>query len=67
MSSQGAELRRPHQFISELKHLRVLHSLAIWGVVAFGVLQVYEPVMHGLHAPSTRATGPQALRPALQD
>jgi adenylate cyclase len=44
-------MERPRQFISELKRRRVLHSLMIWGIVAFAVLQVYEPVMHGLHLP----------------
>ncbi|MEI7705666.1 MAG: hypothetical protein WCK73_13830 [Deltaproteobacteria bacterium] len=38
-------------FLAELRRRRVLHSLAIWGVVAFAVLQIYEPVMHGLHLP----------------
>jgi TolB-like protein len=42
---------RWQHFISELKRRRVLHSLMIWGIVAFAVLQVYEPVMHGLHLP----------------
>jgi TolB-like protein len=44
-------MERPRQFISELKRRRVLNSLMIWGIVAFAVLQVYEPVMHGLHLP----------------
>jgi adenylate cyclase len=44
-------MQRRLQFISELKRRRVLHSLVIWGIVAFAVLQVYEPVMHGLHLP----------------
>ncbi len=25
--------------------------MVVWGIVAFAVLQVYEPVMHGLHLP----------------
>jgi urea transporter len=29
----------------------VLHSLVIWGIVAFAILQVYEPITHGLHVP----------------
>jgi len=29
----------------------VIRALLVWGVVAFAVLQVYEPVMHGLHLP----------------
>jgi adenylate cyclase len=42
---------RTQHFLSELKRRRVLHSLVIWGIVAFAVLQVYEPVMHGLQLP----------------
>ncbi|MFO0583084.1 MAG: tetratricopeptide repeat protein [Anaeromyxobacter sp.] len=38
-------------FIAELQRRRVIRALAIWGVAAFAVLQVYEPVMHGLHLP----------------
>jgi len=38
-------------FISELRRRRVIRALVVWGVVAFAVLQVYEPVMHGLHLP----------------
>jgi len=29
----------------------VIRALLVWGVVAFAVLQVFEPVMHGLHLP----------------
>ena len=38
-------------FIAELRRRRVLRVLVVWGVTAFAVLQVYEPVMHGLHLP----------------
>ncbi|MFT3912958.1 MAG: tetratricopeptide repeat protein [Anaeromyxobacteraceae bacterium] len=38
-------------FVAELQRRRVIRALAIWGVAAFAVLQVYEPVMHGLHLP----------------
>jgi serine/threonine-protein kinase len=38
-------------FISELKRRRVVRALLIWGVASFAVLQVFEPVMHGLHLP----------------
>ena len=37
--------------ISELKRRRVFRVLVGYGVVAFGVLQAIEPVMHGLHWP----------------
>jgi len=29
----------------------VIRALLVWGVVSFAVLQVFEPVMHGLHLP----------------
>jgi len=29
----------------------VIRALLVWGVVAFAVLQIFEPVMHGLHLP----------------
>jgi TolB-like protein len=38
-------------FVGELKRRRVFRALLSWGVVAFAVLQIYEPVMHGLHLP----------------
>jgi serine/threonine-protein kinase len=38
-------------FVAELRRRRVIRALAVWGVLAFAVLQVYEPVMHGLHLP----------------
>jgi hypothetical protein len=31
----------------ELKRRRVFRALIAWGIVAFAVLQVIEPVMHG--------------------
>jgi TolB-like protein len=34
-----------------LKRRRVVRALVVWGLIAFAVLQVYEPVMHGLHLP----------------
>ncbi|HYZ89286.1 MAG TPA: hypothetical protein VE620_08345 [Myxococcales bacterium] len=37
--------------IAELKRRRVFRALAAYAVVAFAVLQVVEPVMHGLHLP----------------
>lgn len=39
------------EFISELKRRRVFRVLVGWGVFSFAVLQIYEPVMHGLHLP----------------
>src|SRR6266571_5798814 len=37
--------------LEELKRRRVLRALIAWGIVAFAVLQIIEPVMHGLHWP----------------
>ena len=37
--------------VAELKRRRVIRALIAWGVIAFAVLQVIEPVMHGLHWP----------------
>ncbi len=44
-------MERFQQVILELRRRRVFRALVVWGVVAFAVLQVYEPVMHGLHLP----------------
>ncbi len=38
-------------FLDELRRRRVVGAIAIYGTVAFAVLQVVEPVMHGLHLP----------------
>jgi TolB-like protein len=38
-------------FVAELKRRRVIRTLLGWGIASFAVLQVYEPVMHGLHLP----------------
>ena len=37
--------------ISELKRRRVIRALIGYGIAAFAVLQIIEPVMHGLHWP----------------
>jgi TolB-like protein len=37
--------------ISELKRRRVFRALVGYGIAAFAVLQIIEPVMHGLHWP----------------
>jgi len=44
-------LRGFQEFLTELKRRRVFRALLAWGVLSFAVLQVYEPVMHGLHLP----------------
>jgi adenylate cyclase len=38
-------------FLSELRRRRVFRVLLAYGIVSFAVLQVIEPVMHGLHLP----------------
>jgi TolB-like protein/Flp pilus assembly protein TadD len=38
-------------FVAELRRRRVIRALAVWGLLAFAALQVFEPVMHGLHLP----------------
>ena len=42
---------RVEQFFAELKRRRVIRALVAYGVAAFAVLQIIEPVMHGLHWP----------------
>jgi len=42
---------RLQQVIAELRRRRVFRALLGWGLVSFAVLQVVEPVMHGLDLP----------------
>jgi len=44
------------QFFAELKRRRVIRAMVGWGLASFAVLQVYEPVMHGLHLPDWTLT-----------
>src|SRR5207237_1815240 len=37
--------------VAELKRRRVFRALIGYGIVGFAVLQIIEPVMHGLHWP----------------
>src|SRR2546430_5446736 len=54
--------RRPHgapvylHLIAELKRRRVFRALVGYGIAAFAVLQIIEPVMHGLHWPDAVLT-----------
>ena len=41
----------PADFISELRRRRVFRVLLTYGIASFAILQVIEPVMHGLHLP----------------
>jgi protein-disulfide isomerase len=47
---KGARLSL-ESLVAELRRRRVFRALVAYGVVAFAVLQVIEPVMHGLHWP----------------
>ena len=38
-------------WFEETKRRRVFRALAAYGIVAFAVLQIIEPVMHGLDLP----------------
>jgi len=35
--------------LAELTRRRVFRALVAYGIAAFAILQVIEPVMHGLH------------------
>jgi TolB-like protein len=48
---RGGSLPGYSDFVVELKRRRVFRALLGWGIASFAVLQVYEPVMHGLHLP----------------
>jgi TolB-like protein len=39
--------------VAELNRRRVFRALILYGVVAFAVLQIAEPVMHGMHWPDS--------------
>jgi adenylate cyclase len=47
----GAPARATPDFVSELRRRRVFRVLVGYGIASFAVLQVVEPVMHGLHLP----------------
>src|SRR5712664_4601089 len=44
-------MRDPLSFVAELQRRRVFRALIGYAVAAFAVLQIIEPVMHGLHWP----------------
>src|SRR6516225_7919501 len=52
-----AQAPKPHwsaqEWFAELKRRRVFRALLGYGIAAFAVLQIIEPVMHGLHWPET--------------
>jgi adenylate cyclase len=47
----SGEHARVGDFLSELRRRRVFRVLLGYGIASFAVLQVIEPVMHGLHLP----------------
>jgi TolB-like protein/tetratricopeptide (TPR) repeat protein len=53
---RGGRLAGFSDFVAELRRRRVIRTLLAWGVFAFAVLQIYEPVMHGLHLPEWTLT-----------
>jgi len=55
-SRRGANLAGIGDFIEELKRRRVVRAVLGWGILSFAVLQIYEPVMHGLHLPEWTLT-----------
>ena len=52
----GDPLAHFSDFIAELKRRRVIRALLGWGIVAFAVLQVVEPVLHAFHLPEWALT-----------
>src|SRR5436305_13122359 len=43
-------------FVAELRRRGVLRAVLAYAVIAFAVLQVVEPVLHGLHLPEWALT-----------
>src|SRR5258708_38730311 len=50
-----AEGGDPLSLIAELQRRRVFRALVGYGIATFAVLQIIQPVMHGLHWPVHRA------------
>src|SRR5262249_60722179 len=42
-----------HSWFAEVKRRRVVRTLVGYGIASFAVLQIIEPIMHGLHWPET--------------
>ena len=53
---KGGHLAGFSDFVAELKRRRVFRAVVGYGLVAFALLQVIEPVMHGLHWPDAVLT-----------
>jgi hypothetical protein len=45
------DVRGGFDFLAELRRRRVFRVLLAYGIASFAILQVVEPVMHGLHLP----------------
>jgi serine/threonine-protein kinase len=43
----------PTSILAELKHRRVFRALLAYGLAAFAILQIIEPIMHGLRWPDS--------------
>src|SRR5215472_11933898 len=52
-SMAGPKPAALNSWFSELKRRRVVRTLVGYGIASFAVLQIIEPVMHGLHWPET--------------
>ena len=52
VTTPAAQARLPsiaRSFFEELRRRRVFRALVAYGIAAFAILQIIEPVMHGLH------------------
>src|SRR5215471_12735379 len=52
-STAGPKSASLNGWFAELKRRRVVRTLVGYGIASFAVLQIIEPVMHGLHWPET--------------
>src|SRR5215510_12861040 len=52
-STAGPKTASLNGWFAELKRRRVVRTLVGYGIASFAVLQIIEPVMHGLHWPET--------------
>src|SRR5207244_2230209 len=50
-ASRSVDPAGPSSLFAELKRRRVFRALVAYGIGAFAILQIIEPVMHGLHWP----------------
>ena len=46
-------LGAPVSLVAELQRRRVIRALVGYGIAAFAILQIIEPIMHGLHWPES--------------